>query len=114
MASSKDPKIIEVEYWKDRVDGPYEPREIVAGDWRDKDYLSQMDGLTMYSNDLDYQESHSKSAPDWSKGCEARDANNRVVLTFGGEPPYPYKEALLEGRLLFGSVIARDCQRHGI
>ena len=114
MANSKDPEIVEVEYWENRVDGPYEPREIGAGDWRDADIVQDLDGLTMYSNDLAYQESHSKSAPDWSLGCEARDSNNRVVLTFGGEPPRPFKEALLEGRILYGIAIARDEQRHGI
>ena len=99
--------------WDARVDGPDEERHIVEGDWRDKDYAVELHGLTMYSNDLSYQESHSKSAPDWTLGCEARDSNNRVVLTFGGEPCSPFKEALLEGRILYGCVIARDEQRHG-
>lgn len=100
--------------WDERVDGPNEERHIVEHDWRGKDYVIQLDGLTMYSNDLDYQESHSKSAPDWTLGCEARDANNHVVLTFGGEPCEPFRSALLEGRILYGVAVARDEQRHGI
>jgi|SRR6185369_5223807 len=114
MANSKDPEIIETEVWEERVDGPYEAREIVAGDWRDADYVVEMDGWTMVSNDLAFQESHSKSAPDWSLGCYAVDSNNRTVLTFSGEPCTPFKEALLEGRLLHGVMVARDHQRHGL
>lgn len=106
-------KIIEVALWPDREDGPNQERGIVEGDWREGDIIQELDGLTMYSNDLNYQENHASSAPDWSLGCEARDSNNRVILTFGGEPPRPFKEALLYGRVLYGCAIARDQQRHG-
>jgi hypothetical protein len=100
--------------WDERVDGPDEERKIVEHDWRDRDYVVQLDGLTMYSNDLEYQENHASSEPRWELGCEARDSNNHVVLTFGGEPCEPFRAALLEGRVLFGVAGARDCQRHAI
>ena len=104
---------LEFPYWPERVDGPDRERNIVGGDWRDKDYLTRFDGLTLYANDLDYQESHSKSAPDWSQGVQARDSNNRVILEWKGEPSEDIKRALLEGRILYGAMIARDEQRHG-
>jgi hypothetical protein len=100
--------------WDERVDGPDEERKIVEHDWRDRDYVIQLDGLTMYSNDLEYQENHASSEPRWELGCEARDSNNHVVLTFGGEPCEPFRAALLEGRILYGVAVARDEQRHAI
>lgn len=105
---------VEIDIWPDREDGPNEERHIAAGDWRDGDYIEDLDGLTMYSNDLEYQENHASSEPRWELGCEARDANNHAVLIFGGEPCEPFRAALLEGRVLYGIAIARDEQRHGI
>jgi hypothetical protein len=99
--------------WPERVDGPNEERGILEGDWRDPDRIQCLDHLTLYANDLDYQESHSKSAPDWSMGVEARDDQNRTVLTFGDDPPEIVKQCVLEGRILLGVLIGRDEQRHG-
>ncbi len=102
------------DYWPERVDGPNEERHILAGDYRDRDYLTRFDGLTLYANDLSYQENHSKSAPDWSMGVQARDSNNRVILEWKGEPSEDIKRALLENRILYGAILARDEERHGI
>lgn len=99
--------------WDTRVDGPNAERGIMKDDWRDPDRVQLLQNLTLYSNDLEFQESHSKSAPDWSAGVEARDDRNRTVLSFPGEPPEIIKQAVLEGRILEGVIIARDFQRHG-
>lgn len=111
MAEQQIPFTVEVETWPDKVTGPNDERDVVEGDWRDPDIIEDLDGLTMYSNDTGYRPG-SGIAPDWSKGCEARDEHNHVVLTFGGEPCSPFKEALLQGRVLYGIAIARDEQRH--
>lgn len=108
------PKLtITTDVWTTRVDGPNEERSILAGDWRDADRIQPLKGLTLYSNDLAFQESHSKAEPDWSLGCEARDDRNQVVMAFPGEPPQFIKECLLAGVLLYGVIVGRDQQRHG-
>lgn len=86
---------------------------IREGDWRDEDRVLLLSHLTCYSNDLEYQESHSKSEPDWSMGVELRTDQNRTVATFHGEPPEVIKRAVLEGRILEGLIVARDYQMHG-
>lgn len=85
---------------------------VKENDWRDPDRALVCEGYTVYSNDLDYQESHSKSEPDWSLGGEIRDSRNRVIDTFKGEPIQVIKQAILEGRLLYGALVARDLQMH--
>jgi hypothetical protein len=106
-------EILSFPVWKERVDGPDAERFILAGDWRDPDRVIALNGLTLYSNDNTYQESHSKGEPDWSMGVQARDDQNRVILEFPGEPPAFIKECLLAGVLLEGILIGRDFQRHG-
>ena len=105
-------EMIETKVWLDRREHA-DDDSILEGDWRDPDLIQRLNHLTLYANDLDYQESHSKSAPDWSMGVQARDDNNRVVMEFKGEPPDIIKQAVLNGRILEGVIVARDYQRHG-
>jgi hypothetical protein len=102
---------IETIVWMDKRWHADDPA-VAEGDWRDEDRALRCQGYTAYSNDLQYQESHSKSEPDWSLGGEIRDSSNRVVDTFKGEPIKVIKQAILEGRLLYGVLVARDLQRH--
>ncbi|HTJ57021.1 MAG TPA: hypothetical protein VL418_05585 [Devosiaceae bacterium] len=98
--------------WNERREHADDPN-VLEGDWRDPDRVLHADGLTAYSNDLDYQESHSKSEPNWELGGELRNSDNHVVDTWQGEPIKVIKQAILEGRVLFGCLVARDLQRHG-
>ncbi len=109
--AAKQHTIITTVYEEKRtsVDDP----SIAPGDWRDPDKALECQEYTCYSNDLAFQESHSVSAPDWSLGGEIRDSKNQVVDKFGGEPIQVIKDAILEGRLLVGCLVARDFQRHG-
>jgi hypothetical protein len=95
--------------WNQRVDGPNEERQIAAEDWRDPDRVQHLDGIRVQSNDLDWQESHNKSEPDWSAGFYGMDQQGRKVDLLA-----IFKQACLEGRVLYGIAIARDEQRHGI
>lgn len=100
---------IQTDYWPDRVDGPDKERQIAEGDWRDGDRILRLDGIRVQSNDLAWQESHSKSEPDWSLGFYGMDERGRQVDLLE-----IFKRACVEGRVLYGPIVARDEQRHGV
>ncbi|SRR6266849_5065686 len=99
---------VEFKVYSDRVDGPNEEREILEGDWRDPDRWLNLNGIRVQSNDLAFQESHTKVEPDWSLGFYGMDERGHQV-----DLMQIFKQACLEGRVLAGIIVARDMQRHG-
>src|SRR5881392_3286303 len=97
----------QVDIYPDRVDGPNEERHIVAGDWRDPDRVQLLDGLRVQSSDRDWQENHSSSEPDWSAGFYGVDVAGRTVDLLA-----VFRDAVLNGLVLCGVVVARDESRH--
>lgn len=93
--------------WLDRREHT-DDETILDGDWRDKDKTLRLHNIRVQSNDLDWQESHKSSTPDWSAGFYGVDEQGRQIDLL-----QIFKDACLEGRVLEGIVVARDLQRHG-
>src|SRR5258707_6481555 len=89
---------------------------IQPGDWRDPDKWLILDGSQVVPNDAAWRghELGTGVEPDWSQGWQIMGpGHTQPILARGqGVPPSPLKEACLEGRVLFGVIIARDLQRH--
>lgn len=92
----------------DKVFGPSDTWNVPANDWRDGDEILILDGCEVYARD----ENSVRADVDWSKGWWLQRGDQQVGFESAGEPPAIFKQAFLEGRVLFGAIIARDLQRH--
>lgn len=96
--------------WPDRVYGPNAERHIAAGDWRDPDEAFDFDGCRVGVHDPNVK---GASEPDWSKGWYLWRGNEDQKLWEGmSRPPEFLVRAFLEGRVLYGVLVARDEQKH--
>ncbi len=89
---------------------------IRPGDYRDPDLYLVLDGAQVVPNDAAWR-GHEKGTavePDWGQGWQIMGPgpNQPMLATGQGVPPSPLKECCLQGRVLFGCIIARDLQRH--
>ena len=84
-------------------------------DWRDPDRVLVLDGARVRSTHQAY-ESHSAAVePDWSEYDTILqwNDNSHQPINLGRDPAPIFKEALLNGLVLYGVIIARDEQYHG-
>lgn len=84
-------------------------------DWRDADRVLILDGARVRSTDTAF-EAHQKAVePDWSEFDTILqwNDNSHQPVNLGREPAPIFKDALLNGLVLYGVLIARDEQRHG-
>lgn len=84
------------------------------GDWRDPDRILVLDGARVRTKDQAF-ESHSAAVePDWSEHDTYLmwNDNRHQPVNLGRDPAPIFKEALLNGLVLYGVVIARDEQFH--
>lgn len=116
-------KTFTIETHPERVDGPNQRWNVAAGDWRDADLILPLGGAQLYPVDAEPR----GAEPDWSQGWSLRwgerdfievppdrpvNPNTRMYFRGTGEPPEILKRAYLEGRVLFGVIVARDLQQH--
>lgn len=91
-------------------------------DYRDPDRILVLDGARVYSRDTAFN-IHDRSAavePRWDEHdsylmWNARTEHHRESETYnlGRNPPQIFKDAFLNGLVLYGVIIARDEQQHG-
>lgn len=84
-------------------------------DWRNADIIFRLDGARVRSADGSFNSHTGAVEPDWSEYdtyLQWND-NSRQPINLGRDPAPVFKQALLEGRVLYGVIIARDEQFHG-
>lgn len=97
-----------------RQDGVY--------DWRDPDRVLILDGARVRTEDEAFNR-HDRSAavePRWDEFDSFLQWNTAAgghpayeTMSLGRNPHPIFKQALLEGRVLYGCIICRDPQQHG-
>jgi hypothetical protein len=82
-------------------------------DWRDPDHSLVLDGLRVYTRDSQYNQHQGAVEPRWEENdTYLMDSNGQVKVNLGRNPAPIFKQCLLEGRVLYGIIIARDEQSH--
>jgi hypothetical protein len=106
---------VTVRIWRDTRHHEDDPA-VAESDWRDPSVSVDIEGAVMVSDDPAWRghEQGSGVEPNWDLGChlEAPGVSQRHIMTFKGEPPEPFKSALLNGLVMRGVVVAEDRQRH--
>jgi hypothetical protein len=116
-------RTVSLPIWEKRTDGPDKARSIAEGDYRDPDLILDLTGAQVYPVDAEPR----AAEPDWDQGWELRwgdrdfvnvapdrpiNPNTRMTFKGKGQPPEIVRRAYLEGRVLYGMIVARDEQRH--
>ncbi len=108
-------QVLEDVLWKSKRTSEDDP-SIRPGDWRDEDAWLLLDGAQVVPNDAAWRGHERGTAiePDWSLGWSIMGPGpTQPILAKGeGVPPDVLKRCCLEGRILFGCLIARDLQSH--
>jgi len=94
-------KEVHLKVYDEKVFGPDQERGIAERDWRDPDVVLTLDGYRVYRKEEDGQ-------PHWFL------MHNETMrsIEIGAEPMEFFKRAHDEGRVLYGTLVARDEQRH--
>lgn len=113
MAAEKE--VVSITIWKSKRWHADDPA-VAEGDWRDASAYVSIEGARMVSDDAAWRghEQGTGVEPDWTKGChlEAPGRAQKNIMQFAGEPPEPFKSALLNGLVMRGAVVAEDQQFH--
>ena len=105
----------------EKISGPNKERKIAERDWRDPDLTLVLDGARVYTRDVAFNSHDPQSSvePRWDENdaylmWNSATADHRANETYnlGRNPPEIFKKAFLEGRVLYGVIIARDEQQH--
>jgi hypothetical protein len=82
-------------------------------DWRDADEVFVFDGLRVRTEDKVFESRGGSVEPRWDEfDTFLMDDNGRVKMNLGRNPAPIFKDALLNGRVLYGCLISRDEQAH--
>ncbi len=106
---------ISVDVWTTKRTNADDP-SVREGDWRDPSVWVDIEGARMVSDDAAWRghEIGTGVEPNWDLGChlEAPGPAQKNIMQFKGEPPEPFRSALLNGLVMRGAVVAEDQQRH--
>jgi len=93
------PREVKLKLYDEKVFGPDKERGIAEHDWRDPDIILTLDGYRVYEKD-----------GHWF----LMDNDTGRTIELGDPPQEFFRQAHASGRVIYGTLVARDEQRHQI